>query len=151
MIGRIAFATLLFAMGAFSSIVAFVATWVSTLCFEWGMSQFDGMSFGAALRGAWSASTLDIIQLTAFVWPVAAALRANSRVIVILAFILTAFPFAILFEQEVRFGFRSFCPTGVLWFFVQFCVVLPAGVVLFLLAGNKKTAKLDPLAQEKYL
>jgi hypothetical protein len=96
---RIPFAALLFAAGAYTSVSNFVDSWEGGICWLRGDANYVRLPLVTAFLGAGHAllakaptkpfsTIVEFLALTAFLWPVAAVLLANGRMIAIAIWIL---------------------------------------------------------------
>ncbi len=146
MANRIAFAVLLFAMGAYYSIRLFVDSWEGGYCWGLGTQNYVRLPFQTAFLSAWDAMLSQAARapshlvfvglgLTAFLWLVTAVLITDSTFVRASAFLLVAVPFALLGHDQISFGIDAYCDghgdVAVGFFGLQLMCVLPLGFILF--------------------
>lgn len=145
---RTPFAALLFAAGAYTAVSDLVDSWEGGICWLRGDTNYVRLPFVTAFLGAAHAllgkaptkpfsMIVDLLILTAFLWPVAAVLIADRRVISIsiLAGLLTLVPFGITVHGQMLFGIETFCDGNGMAAFgsavLQLFIVLPIGIFVF--------------------
>ena len=117
---RIILAMLLFLAGAYTSVSFMVDSWQGRLCWDVYGGNYTRLPFATALRGPTSnlfalvqsrpfTAVLELGVLTAFVWPISAALILNRAIVVLNAVLLTLLPFAINVHAQFTFGVEQYC------------------------------------------
>jgi hypothetical protein len=118
--GRVKLAILLFLLGGYTSVSFIVDSWEGRLCWD-SSGTYVRLPYMTALRGAIDAlgarmsslssfsTLLELLVLTAFVWPIAALLILNRGSIVLGAALLTLLPFALNVRDQIAFGIQQYC------------------------------------------
>jgi hypothetical protein len=143
---RIILAMLLFLAGAYTSVSFMVDSWQGRLCWDVYGGNYTRLPFATALRGATSnlfalvqsrpfTAVLELGVLTAFVWPISAALILNRAIVVLNAVLLTLLPFAINVHAQVTFGVEQYCTKdglAELGFVVMQILVIPITILVII-------------------
>lgn len=140
--GRILLPIVLLLMGAYTSISFVVDSWEGRLCWD-SSGTYVRLPLATALRGAVGAlaarmDLLDLVVLTAFIWPIAALLLVKRSIVGLAAVLLTSLPFAFTVYSQVAIGVQDYCTKdsmAELGFAVAQLLVIPATILVLLVVG----------------